>query len=185
MPATSKQQQKIMALALAYKKGNVPKDYKVSPAVKNLAKTMSTAELEKYASTKISKLPNKIKKEHAIDILKKTLIQTESGTWKINLPFSENVLFQTEYNNIEEAVIALIEKDYNNDIFDSANQTYAQLKSIITTESSGRLNGQVIDVASAKMIMSVVESLRTSNLKKKFLKLPTNEIIYVTYKLMK
>jgi hypothetical protein len=185
MPATSKQQQKIMALALAYKKGNVPKDYKVSPAVKNLAKTMSTAELEKYASTKISKLPNKIKKEHAIDILKKTLIQTESGTWKINLPFSENVLFQTEYNNIEEAVIALIEKDYNNDIFDSANQTYAQLKSIITTESSGRLNGQVIDVASAKMIMSVVESLRTSSLKKKFLKLPTNEIIYVTYKLMK
>jgi hypothetical protein len=184
MPAASKQQQKIMGLALAYKKGEVPTNYKVSPAVKKLAKTMSTAELEKYASTKTSKLPKTIKKEHAIDILKKTVIQTQNGTWKINLPFSENVLFQTEYLTIEEAITAVIEKDYNNDIFDSANQTYAQLKSIITTESSGRLNGEVIDVASAKMVMTVVEALKTPELKKKFLKLSTNEIIYVTYKLM-
>jgi len=184
MPATSKQQQKIMGLALAYKKGEVPTDYKVSPAVKKLAKTMSTAELEKYASTKTAGLPKTVKKEHALDILKKTIIQTEAGKWRINLPFSENVLFQSEYSSIEEAVNAVIGKDYNNDIFHPANQTYAQLKSIINTESSGRLNGTVIDVASAKMIMAVIETLKTPNLKKKFLQLPTNEIIHVTFKLM-
>ena len=184
MPATSKQQQKIMGLALAYKKGEVPRDYKVSPAVKKLAKTMSTTELEKYASTKTSKLPNTVKKEHALDIIKRTIMKTENGTWRINLPFSENVLFQSEYKSIEEAVNAVVNKDYNNDIFHPANQTYAQLKSIITTESSGRLNGSVIDVASAKMIMAVVETLKTCELKKKFLQLPTNEIIHVTFKLM-
>ena len=185
MPAKSKQQQKIMGLALAYKKGEVPSDYKVSPAVKNLAKTMSTAELEKYASTETGKLPKKIKKEHALDIIKRTLMKTETGTWKINLPFSENTLFQSEYNSVEEAVNAIINKDYNNDIFHPANQTYAQLKSIISTESSGRVNGSVVDVGSAKMAMAVLETLKTSKLKKKFLQLPTNEIIYVTFKLMK
>lgn len=184
MPAKSQQQQKIMGLALAYKKGEVPSDYKVSPAVKRLAKTMSVAELEKYASTNIGKLPKTVKKEHALEIIKRTLMKTEAGTWKINLPFSENILFQTEYSTVEEAVNAVIHKDYNNDIFHPANQTYAQLKSIISTESSGRVNGNVVDVASAKMIMAVVETLSTNTLKKKFLQLPTNEIIQVTFKLM-
>lgn len=184
MPAKSKQQQKIMGLALAYKRGELKGDYKVSPAVKKLAKTMSASELEKYASTEIGKLPKSVKKEHALDIIRRTIIKNENGTWGINLPFSENVLFQTEYKTVEEAVNAVIKKDYNNDIFHPANQTYAQLKSIITTESSGRVNGQVVDVASAKMVMAVVETLQTAKLKKKFLQLPTNEIIHVTFKLM-
>lgn len=183
MPARSKQQQKIMGLALAYKRGEVSKDFKVSPVVKKLAKTMSVAELEKYAGTKTGKLPKTVKKENAIEILKRTIIKTETGSWKINLPFSENVLFQSEYNSVEEAINAVVNKDYNNDIFHPANQTFAQLKSIITTESSGRLNGEVIDVASAKMIMAVVETLESASLKKKFLQLPTNEILHVTFKL--
>lgn len=60
MPARSQQQQKIMGLALAYKRGEVPAS-KVSQKVKDLAKTMSEKELEKYASTKHKGLPIKVK----------------------------------------------------------------------------------------------------------------------------
>lgn len=60
MPARSQQQQKIMGLALAYKRGEVPAS-KVSQKVKDLAKSMSEKELEKYASTKHKGLPKKIK----------------------------------------------------------------------------------------------------------------------------
>ena len=59
MPALSQQQQKIMGLALAYKKGKVPSS-KVSKSVKDLASSMSKAELEKYASTKHKGIPKKV-----------------------------------------------------------------------------------------------------------------------------
>lgn len=56
--AVSKQQQKLMGLALAYKRGEV-EDSKVSDTVKDLAKSMSTKELEDFASTKHKGLPQK------------------------------------------------------------------------------------------------------------------------------
>ena len=57
--AVSKQQQKLMGLALAYKRGDVPED-EVSDTVRDLAKSMSTAELEKFAGTKHKGLPDKV-----------------------------------------------------------------------------------------------------------------------------
>ena len=54
--AVSQQQQKLMGLALAYKRGEV-EDSKVSDTVKDLAKSMSTKELEDFASTKHKGLP--------------------------------------------------------------------------------------------------------------------------------
>jgi len=60
MPARSQQQQKIMGLALAFKRGEVPSS-EVSDKVKSLAKTMSMKELEAYASTKHKGLPKKVK----------------------------------------------------------------------------------------------------------------------------
>ncbi len=59
MPALSQQQQKIMGLALSYKRGNTPGS-EVSQAVKNLANSMSEKELEKYASTSHKGLPKKV-----------------------------------------------------------------------------------------------------------------------------
>lgn len=63
MPAVSQQQQKIMGLALAFKRGEVPAS-KVSQKVKDLAKSMSEKELEKYASTKHKGLPTKVKESN-------------------------------------------------------------------------------------------------------------------------
>jgi hypothetical protein len=59
VPALSQQQQKIMGLALSYKRGNTPGS-EVSQAVKNLANSMSEKELEKYASTSHKGLPKKV-----------------------------------------------------------------------------------------------------------------------------
>ena len=61
MPAVSQQQQKLMALALAYKRGEV-KD--VSAKVKEIADSMSEKDLEDFASTKHKGLP--MKKEELI-----------------------------------------------------------------------------------------------------------------------
>ena len=61
MPAVSQQQQKLMALALAYKRGEA-KD--VSAKVKEIADSMSEKDLEDFASTKHKGLP--VKKEEII-----------------------------------------------------------------------------------------------------------------------
>jgi len=49
--SVSKQQQKLMGLALSVKKGDTPKS-KVSKSVKDMAKKMSKSDLEDFASTK-------------------------------------------------------------------------------------------------------------------------------------
>lgn len=59
MPALSQQQQKIMGLALAYKRGDVSAS-DVSPNIKKIASGMSEKELEKYASTSHKGLPKKV-----------------------------------------------------------------------------------------------------------------------------
>lgn len=62
MPAVSKQQQKLMGLALAYKRGKVDDD-QVSDEIKELAKSMSEKELEKFAETKHKGLPDTVDEE--------------------------------------------------------------------------------------------------------------------------
>ena len=57
--AVSKQQQKIMGLALSVKKGDTPKS-KVSKKVQDMAKEMSKKDLEDFASTKHKGLPKKV-----------------------------------------------------------------------------------------------------------------------------
>lgn len=59
MPASSQQQQKIMGLALSYKRGDTPAS-EVSPTVKKLADNMSEKQLEKYAGTSHAGLPKKV-----------------------------------------------------------------------------------------------------------------------------
>lgn len=59
MPAKSKSQQRIMAMALLYKKGRLPAS-KASKTVKDIASSMSEKELRKYAGTNTKGLPEKI-----------------------------------------------------------------------------------------------------------------------------
>jgi len=65
--ATSQQQQKLMGLALAYKRGEVPED-EVSSTVKGLADRMSEKDLEDFASTKHKGLPKKVDEDGHTDV---------------------------------------------------------------------------------------------------------------------
>ena len=62
--SVSKQQQKIMGLALSVKRGDTPQS-KVSKKVKDMSKKMSEKDLEDFASTKHKGLPKKVKKTEA------------------------------------------------------------------------------------------------------------------------
>ena len=62
MPSTSKAQQKFMGLVHAYKKGEV-KGSEVSKAIKKAAKSMKKSSTKKYASTKHTDLPDKVKED--------------------------------------------------------------------------------------------------------------------------
>jgi len=59
MPAVSQAQQKLMGAALAVKRGAKP----ISKKVADIAKSISTKDLKKYAGTKHKGLPEKVKKE--------------------------------------------------------------------------------------------------------------------------
>lgn len=69
MPSLSQQQQKLMGLALAYKRGDVP-DSKVSDKIKKLASAMTKSDLEKYASTKHKGLPKKVENKLSVEELR-------------------------------------------------------------------------------------------------------------------
>ncbi|MEI4485996.1 DUF3008 family protein [Frigidibacter sp. MR17.14] len=58
MPATSKAQQKAAGAALSAKRGETPKS-KLKGASKDMAKTMTEAELEELASTPRKGLPER------------------------------------------------------------------------------------------------------------------------------
>ena len=62
MPALSKQQQKLFGLALAVKRGDVPKS-EVSDEIKGIVDRMSEKDIEKFAKTKHTGLPNKVEME--------------------------------------------------------------------------------------------------------------------------
>ena len=75
--AASQQQQKLMGLALAYKRGEVPED-EVSATVKGLADRMSEKDLEDFASTKHKGLPKKVAVKESTqdrDLAKKGLVK--------------------------------------------------------------------------------------------------------------
>ena len=69
MPALSQQQQKIMGMALAYKRGNAS-GLEVSTKIKQIAGGMSEKELEKFASTKHKGLPKKVENKLSVEELR-------------------------------------------------------------------------------------------------------------------
>ena len=72
--AVSKQQQKIMGLALSVKRGDTPKS-KVSKSVQKMAKEMSKKELEDFASTKHKGLPKKVDEKKEIEKLEESILR--------------------------------------------------------------------------------------------------------------
>lgn len=72
--SVSKQQQKIMGLALSVKKGDTPKS-KVSKKVQDIAKEMSKKDLEDFASTKHKGLPKKVEEKNEVEKLEESILK--------------------------------------------------------------------------------------------------------------
>ena len=68
MPAKSKQQQKFFGVVKAMQSGEIPK----KGAAGKVATSMSTQDVDKYASTKHVKLPKKVR-EALIELIKEEL----------------------------------------------------------------------------------------------------------------
>jgi hypothetical protein len=68
MPAVSKQQQKFFGVVKSMQQGDIPP----RGAAGKVAKTMSKSDVDKFASTKHDKLPNKLR-EMVINIIREEL----------------------------------------------------------------------------------------------------------------
>ena len=103
--ATSVAQQRLMALALQHKRGELPAD-KVSPAVKDLAKGMSEKDLEDFASTKHKGLPQK-KEDNNISnrsaaMVPQTYNDPNTGKKKVRMVPSKSNIVKTN-DRVDEA----------------------------------------------------------------------------------
>ena len=72
--AVSKQQQKIMGLALSVKRGDTPKS-KVTKQVQKMAKEMTKKELEDFASTKHKGLPKTVDEKEEVEKLEESILR--------------------------------------------------------------------------------------------------------------
>ena len=105
--AVSKQQQKLMGLALAYKRGEVSGD-KVSDAVKDLAKGMSEKDLEDFAKTKHKGLPQKKEDNNVSNqaAARKPQMYTDPNTGKKKVrmvPTKSNIVKTNDPEDVKEA----------------------------------------------------------------------------------
>lgn len=93
--AVSKAQQRIFALALQHKRGELPVDQQTD-SVKKIAKSMSLKSLEKYASTKHDNIPNKVdeKNKEGTDSTRKYHVKNTPGQKD---PIEEETLEEAEY----------------------------------------------------------------------------------------
>jgi hypothetical protein len=129
MPSTSKSQQRLFGIVHAYQTGKIPAG-KVSAQIKKIAKSISSADAKKYAST-----PH--------DNLKEIL---------------HTILHSPTY--IEET-----------------------LREIATTKISGQVKGQIVDVFTAQMLVTVMNKLNEQN-KITLLQSSLNEMVAVSYKIL-
>ena len=128
--AVSKQQQKLMGLALAYKRGDVP-DSEVSDTVKDLAKSMSTKELEDFASTKHKGLPQK-KEDNNISnrsaaLKPQTYNDPNTGQKKVRMVPAKSNIVKTN-DRVDEAKSSTGYELYHRDFSSAMQHAYKHAK---------------------------------------------------------
>lgn len=185
MPAFSQQQQKLMGLALAYKRGDVP-DSKVSPKIKKLADAMSEKELEKYASTKHKGLPKKVSEvDKSKKISKEELNQLVSDAVEevMKERFSVKKLTPEQKRQYIEAISNY--KTYENLIYRSNTlpQAVSEIKSMVEFASKNMIeeSGDWFDgISTSRNSKQLKESFKEfEKLSEKITKLQRNlESIY-------
>lgn len=129
--AVSKQQQKLMGLALSYKRGETS-DAEVSDTVRDLAKSMSTKELEDFASTKHKGLPQK-KEDNEISnrsaaLKPQTYDDPKTGKKKVRMvPVKTNIV-KTKDDVVNEAKSSTGYELYHRDFSSAMQHAYKHAK---------------------------------------------------------
>ena len=129
--AVSKQQQKLMGLALSYKRGETS-DAKVSDTVRDLAKSMSTKELEDFASTKHKGLPQK-KEDNEVSnrsaaLKPQTYNDPKTGKKKVRMvPVRTNIV-KTKDDVVNEAKSSTGYELYHRDFSSAMQHAYKHAK---------------------------------------------------------
>lgn len=145
MPAVSKSQQRLMALALQVKQGDMSKDDFDSKSlykkVKKLADSMSIEDLEDYAETKHKNLPDK-KEEHVLRKYIRTIIKEYyDNPYKVFEKLDSEIdAMLYDKNNIEEYAknaLDIWEKLPVGTLFDEGDQMADELYDILENIRDG------------------------------------------------
>jgi hypothetical protein len=129
MPSTSKSQQRLFGIVHAYQTGKIPAG-KVSTQIKKIAKSISSADAKKYAST--------------------------------------------SHDNLKEILHTILH---------SPAYTEETLREIAITKIPAQVKGQLVDVFTAQMLVTVMNKLNEQN-KKTLLQSSLNEMVAVSYKVL-
>jgi hypothetical protein len=181
MPSKSENQQQLMAMALMYKRGKM-KD--ASPAVKAVAKNMSEKELEKYASTPTKGLPKRVKTDEAMKIFEKFIIKV-GDDYRLRSA-KTGKLWPQKYDSYKNALSALkAYQVHKNETIDlNSSSKLKQIEALVSTKSSGKVDGDMIDLATANLLLGIYEALPDPESRNKFLKLPIKKMVHVANKLI-
>jgi hypothetical protein len=129
MPSTSKSQQRLFGIVHAYQTGKIPTG-KVSGKIKKIAKSISSADAKKYATT--------------------------------------------PHDNLKEILHTILH---------SPAYTEETLREIAITKIPAHVKGQLVDVFTAQMLVTVLNKLNEQN-KNTLLQSSLNEMVAVSYKVL-
>lgn len=167
MPAVSKAQQKLFGIVHAVQTGRAKGD-KFGPEVRKLARTMSSDDVKKYATTKIKDLPNKIRQMLEAPEVE----ETGSG----GVPVTDTPPASSEQPHISnDPKLVTFDEDYN------AKQS--KIFSVLKDKKPSEIDGVTIDVYTAALLTKVLKKLSTEN-REKMLKLPMEKMVATAYKLV-
>ena len=110
MPAASKQQQKLMGIVHALKKGDM-KPSKASDKGKEMPKSMKKSEVEKFASTKHKGLPKKVKKEDYNPTKMYVVVKPSDNMDASGMVMELNPLLGVQHLNIDMADVHTVAAD--------------------------------------------------------------------------
>ena len=173
MPAVSKAQQKLFGIVHAIQTGRAnPK--KFSKSARRLAKTMSHADVKKYATTHVENLPKKIEE----------LLKHDINSGKEHMTEYDGYIPITTDLGAEPAGQPKVSNDPNMITFgEDTDAKMNTILSIVRTKLPIKINNTLIDVYTATLLKKAIEGLSDDN-KKKFLLNPIDKMVALAYRMV-
>lgn len=167
MPAVSKSQQKLFGIVHAIQKGKLDAS-KFGPVIQTLANRMSSADVRKYATTKVRDLPQRIREIFYGNDVEETAI---GGTPVSDFPPETS----TQQHISNDPKLVSFDEDY------SVKQS--KIFSVLKDKKPAEIDGIMIDVYTAALLTKVLKKLSIQN-RQKMLELPMEKMVATAYKLV-